>query len=175
MKVALPLALLLLAAYPAIPAKKAAIEASNAKTRNLLGNPAPDFTLPDFDGQPFSLAEHRNQVVVLAFWATWCPPCRAEMPMFARLQNELAPQGVVITPIAFDDPAAAKDFLAKKKLNVRSLSDGAPKDGGRVSALFGAHVLPKTVVIDRNGIVVKAILGKASESELRAAIQAALK
>lgn len=172
MKLPLALAVLLFAAPPAPAQSKPGKEAANEKTRSLVGNPAPDFTLPDFSNEPFSLSGHRNHIVVLAFWATWCPPCRSEMAMLTRLQSELATQGVAITPIAFDDPDKAKQFLAKKKLAVRSLID-VQGDGGRVSALYGAHVLPKTIVIDRNGIVVKALIGKASEADLRSAIDAA--
>jgi len=149
--------------------KGSQVPAANAKSRGLVGQPAPDFSLPDGRGQTFRLSDRRGKVVVLAFWATWCPPCRAEMPGFAKLQKELAPEGVELVPIANDDPAQARDFLAKKKLDVWSLMD----EGHRVSGLYGANALPKTFVLDRNGVVVKAIIGKVSEADLRRAIETA--
>jgi len=145
------------------------IAAANAKALALVGKSAPEFTLSERDERAFSLADDRGKVVVLAFWATWCPPCRAEMPTFTKLQKEMASQGVAIVPIANDDPSKAEEFLTKKKLDVWSLTDV----DRRVSTLYGANALPKTFVLDRNGIVLNAILGKASEAELRTAIGAA--
>lgn len=89
--------------------------------------------------------------------------------MFARLQKELAAQDVELVLIANDDPGKAHDFLSKKKLDVQSLFDG----GRVVSTLYGANVLPKTLVIDHNGTVAKAIIGKTSEANLRLAIKSA--
>jgi peroxiredoxin len=91
------------------------------------------------------------------------------MPTFAKLQKEMASQGVAIVPIANDDPSKAEEFLTKKKLDVWSLTDV----DRRVSTLYGANALPKTFVLDRNGIVLNAILGNASEAELRTDIGAA--
>jgi peroxiredoxin len=145
------------------------VSSTNAKALALVGKPAPDFTLPDPKHSEFRLADNRGKVVVLAFWATWCPPCRAEMPMFAKLQMEMAGQGVSFVLIANDDPAKASAFLAKSKLDVWSLTDS----NRAVSTLYGANALPKTFVLDRTGTVAKVILGKASEQELRAAIKSA--
>ncbi|MGD1070678.1 MAG: TlpA disulfide reductase family protein [Bryobacteraceae bacterium] len=166
---AIGLAVVLLAMPARAQKKPASIAAAQSKSRGLVGNPAPDFTLPGADGRTFNLADQRGKIVVLAFWATWCPPCRAEMPMFARLQKELISENAVVAPVANDDPAKARDFLAKKKLDVWSLLD----DGHAVSKLYGANALPATFILDRDGVVVKAILGKASEADLRKAIQLA--
>jgi peroxiredoxin len=92
------------------------------------------------------------------------------MPMLAKLQKEM-PSDVAIVPIAFDNSDKAKDYLQKKSIDVWSLLD----EGGTVASLYGAHALPKTILIDRDGIVVRVFLGKLSETELRAAIQAAMK
>jgi peroxiredoxin len=169
---ALPLAIALAVLLPfsSYDQKKSdPVPAANAKALALVGKSAPEFTLSARDERAFSLADDRGKVVVLAFWATWCPPCRAEMPTFAKLQKEMASHGVAIVPIANDDPSKAEDFLTKKKLDIWSLTDV----DRRVSTLYGANALPKTFVLDRNGIVVNAILGKASEAELRTAIGAA--
>jgi len=127
------------------------------------------FSLPDLNQKTFNLVDRRGQVVVLAFWATWCAPCRSEMPTLAKLQTKLAPEGVVIIPVAFDNPTKARGFLAKKNLDVWSLMD----EGGSVAALYGAPALPKTFLIDGDGLVVRALMGKPSEAELRNAVQVA--
>ena len=147
------------------------VSTANAKALALVGKPAPEFSLPEPNQQTFNLADDRGKVGVLAFWATWCPPCRAEMPTLAKLQKEMASQGVAIVPIANDDSSKAEEFLTRKKLGVWSLTD----IDRRVSTLYGANALPKTIILDRNGIVIDAILGKASEAEIRAAIRAAQK
>ncbi|MGD0796556.1 MAG: TlpA disulfide reductase family protein [Acidobacteriaceae bacterium] len=163
-------ALLLLAPSSHAQKKSDPVSSANAKALALLGKPAPDFTLPDPKASQFHLADSRGNVVVLAFWATWCPPCRAEMPMFKKLQTEMASQGVSVVLIANDDPAKASAYLTRSKLDLWSLTDG----DRAVSTLYGANALPKTFVLDRNGTVAKVILGKASEHELRTTIAAAL-
>jgi peroxiredoxin len=89
------------------------------------------------------------------------------MPGFTRLQKQMAPEGVEVIPVANDDPVKAREFLAQKNLDVLSLFD---RDR-TVSRLYGANVLPRTFVLDRDGIVVKTVLGKMSEADLRRAIQ----
>jgi peroxiredoxin len=167
MKLQVGFAVLLLSVLPAVGQKKADIEAGTRKALDLVGKPAPNFTLGEFQ-----LSDKRGQVVVLAFWATWCPPCRAEMPGFAKLQKELSP-GVAVIPVAFDHEAAAREFLVKKHLEMSSLFDDQGESQGKVAGLYGAHAIPKTFVIDKNGVVVKAFTSKTSEAELRRAIEAA--
>jgi len=169
MKVLLSCIFLLLAAPPAFTDKKGAVDAANAKSLSLVGKVAPAFSLPDFKQKTFNLTDQRGKVVVLAFWGTWCPPCRSEMPVLAKLQKETASEGVVIIPVAFDDPAKALDFLTKKKIDIWSLID----EGGAVASLYGARALPKTFIIDSDGVLVKAVIGKVSEAELRSVIQVA--
>ena len=161
--------LLLLAGSLVTVRSQTPVDLANARSLALVGKSSPAFTLPDFGQKTFALADRRGQIVVLAFWATWCPPCRSEMPTLAKLQRELAPQGVSLVPVAFDNPAKALDFLAKKKIDVWSLID----EDGKVASLYGARALPRTFLIDRNGVVVRTWIVKVSESELRSAIAAA--
>jgi peroxiredoxin len=161
-------AILLLGSF-AFAEKKSAVEMANAKSLSLVGKPAPGFSLPDLNQQTFNLADRRGQVVLLAFWATWCPPCRSEMPTLAKLQRELAPEGVAVIPVAFDELTKARGFLANKNVDLWFLMD----EGGSVAALYGARALPKTFLINGNGLVVGALIGKPSEAELRNAVQAA--
>ena len=139
------------------------VETANAKSLGLVGKPAPEFHLQDIHHGNFDLTEARGKVVVLAFWATWCPPCRTEMSGLAKLQRELAPHGVEVIPVAFDNPGKAQDFLTKKSIDLWSLTD----EDGQVASLYGAHALPKTFVLGRDGTVVKVLIGKVSEEELR--------
>lgn len=168
MKVSISCFLLLAALSAAFPANKKAIEASKSKATSLVGNPAPEFALPDLKQQIFHLADRRGQVIVLAFWATSCPPCRAEMPTFANLQKELSAKGLAVIPVAVDEPAKASSFLKKKSLDVWSLVDSSHN----VALSCGASAIPKTFLIDRGGKVAKVFNGKCQEEELRSAIHA---
>jgi peroxiredoxin len=149
-------------------AGKKAIEASKSKATSLVGNSAPEFALPDLKQQVWHLADGRGQLIVLAFWATWCPPCRAEMPMFTNLQKELSAEGVKVIPVAVDEPAKASKFLKQKNLEVWSLVDRSHN----VAISYGASAIPKTFLIDRDGRVAKVFTAKCSEEELRSAIHA---
>jgi peroxiredoxin len=88
------------------------------------------------------------------------------MPTVAKLQKDLAAQDVLIVPVAFDAATKARDFLTKKSIDVWSLVD----EDGKVAALYGARALPKTFAINREGFVVRVLVGKLSESELRKAV-----
>lgn len=147
----------------------AGLKTANARSLALVGKPAPDFTLPDLAGQAFHLADQHGKVVVLAFWATWCPPCRAEIPALVRMQKEFPAEAVTVAAIAVDNPAKARSFLEKKKLSLWSLVDANHAMIGR----YGANYLPRSFVIGSDGTVLKTFLNKLNEDELRAAIESA--
>jgi peroxiredoxin len=109
---------------------------------------APEFALPDLQQQLWHLADGHGQLTVLAFRATWCSPCRAEMPMFANLQKELSAEGVKVIPVAVDEPAKASKFLKQKKLEVWSLVDRSHD----VAISYGASAIPKTFLIGRGAM-----------------------
>lgn len=146
--------------------KQSVVQTAKAKSSGLLGKPAPNFRLMDLEQQAFSLADRQGQVIVLAFWATWCPPCRSELPMLARLQKELAPQGVAVIPVAVHSPAKAMNAVLKKVPGIWSLVD----PDGDAALPYGANALPKTFIIDRNGVVVQLFLNKVKETDLRHAV-----
>lgn len=116
----------------------------------LAGNPAPSFELVDLDGRPMSLVELRGRPVVLNFWATWCPPCRDEMPLLDAAQDRYREQGLVIVGILFEDSADdARRFLSTYAIGYPTLLD----PGGRTAIDYGVFGLPETYFVDRGGTV----------------------
>jgi cytochrome c biogenesis protein CcmG/thiol:disulfide interchange protein DsbE len=161
-------AALLLAVSPAIAAR-VKTSPRNAKSLNLVGKPAPEFTLPDLHEGSFDLAATNGHIVLLSFWASWCPPCRREMPTLARLQKELATETVEVVLVAMDSPAKAQRFLTKAHLEARSVVD----EDGTLGKVYGVRTIPRAFVIDRDGMVRRVLFGGSSEKDLRRAIEAA--
>lgn len=117
---------------------------------------APDFTLKTLTGRNLRLNEQRGQVVMLNFWATWCAPCKQEMPHLNRLHDKYGDTGFVLLGINVDDdPAKAAADAAKLGIRFPVLLDGAKA----VSKLYGLDAMPTTVVIDRDGQVRHVHLG----------------
>lgn len=118
--------------------------------------PAPDFSLSTLEGQIVTLSALRGQVVFLNFWATWCPPCREEMPSIERLHRELRDQGLVVLAVDVDE---SPERVAKFVKDFR-LSFPVPLDAGsNLFSTYGAPGLPTTMLIDRRGRVVGMALG----------------
>jgi thiol-disulfide isomerase/thioredoxin len=129
---------------------------------DVTGKPAPDFTLESLDGKNIQLSSYKGQAVLLNFWATWCGPCKIEMPWFVELQKEYGPQGLQIVGVAMDD--ASKDEIAKfvKEMGVNYTillgKEAVGQDYG------GVNVLPTTFFIDRDGKIVAREFGLQSRS-----------
>ena len=118
---------------------------------------APDFTLQSLDGKTVRLSDFRGKPVVLNFWATWCGPCKIEMPWFVDLQKQYGPAGLQFLGVAMDD-ASTKDiteFAESMKVNYPILV-GKESVG---DAYGGVQFLPETFYIDRNGKVVDKAFG----------------
>ena len=117
---------------------------------------APDFTLRDLAGRPRRLAEFRGQVVLINFWATWCLPCRAEMPAMERLYQEMKSDGFTILAVNFAETAQqVEPFVKEHRLTFPILLD----QEGQVSRLYRAFSLPTTYVLDRHGAIVGRAIG----------------
>ena len=117
---------------------------------------APDFTLPTLEGRTVTLSALRGQVVFLNFWATWCPPCREEMPSIERLHRELRAQGLVVLAVDVDEsPERVAKFVKDFRLGFPVLLDA----GSHVFSSYGAPGLPTTILIDRKGRVIGGALG----------------
>ncbi len=133
----------------------------------LQGKPAPNFTLETLDGKKVSLSDYKGHPVLVNFWATWCGPCKVEMPWFEQLRKQYEAQGFVILGVT-DDVDAGKEKIARvaKQIGVSYpilLSDGKVVDAyGSVDAKgqhLGMDVLPMSFYVDRNGVVVKETAG----------------
>ncbi|MCS6906931.1 MAG: TlpA disulfide reductase family protein [Anaerolineales bacterium] len=113
-----------------------------------MNQPAPELTLQDLEGRTVSLADYRGQVVLVNNWATWCPPCRAEMPVLEAYYQAHRRKGFVILAVeAGDPPEEVSAFVAQYGLSFPVLLD--PE--GRSLVAFGNPALPNTYVIDRQG------------------------
>ncbi len=127
-------------------------------------------SLPDTSGQQQSLAQWRGKVVIVNFWATWCEPCREEMPDFVRAQREFGARGLQFVGIAVDQPEKVARFSRELELNYPALIGGygaielSKTLGNRLSAL------PFTVVLDRHGAVADTQLGPYRPGKLRSTI-----
>lgn len=131
--------------------------------------PAPDFTLRELNGSSVRLSSFRGKGVVLNFWATWCAPCRTEIPWFIQLQKEYGPRGLQVVGVSMDDAGskAVEQFVEKMGMNYPVLLDD-----GHVSSLYGAtQVLPTTYYISRNGMVLALAKGVIGEDKVEANIR----
>jgi thiol-disulfide isomerase/thioredoxin len=127
-------------------------------------------SLPDTAGQEQALGQWKGKVLIVNFWATWCAPCREEMPEFVKLQKEMGDRGVQFVGIAVDDPAKVKQFAAELNLNYPALIGGygaielSKSLGNKVGAL------PFTLVLDRTGRISRTQLGPIKTADLRVII-----
>jgi len=109
-----------------------------------------DFTLTDLDGKSWTLRQLSGKVVLVNFWATWCPPCRKEMPDLDTIYGELRDKGLIILAISDEDRGKVAPFVAEHKVSYPVLLD----PGRRVNDLFVVRGIPKTFVYDRSGKLV---------------------
>lgn len=106
-----------------------------------------NFTLTDLEGKSWTLKDLRGQTVLVNFWATWCPPCRKEMPDLEALYQEFKSQGLVILAISDEEAAKVQPFVTEHKFSYPILLD----PGRKVNELFQVEGIPKSFLYDRNG------------------------
>jgi len=117
---------------------------------------APDFSLPDLTGHRVELSTYRGKVVLLDFWATWCDPCRDEIPHFIELQDKYGGEGLQIIRVSMDDgPEAVRDFCQRFKINYPVLMGNA-KTGELYGGVLG---LPIAFLISRDGRITSRHIG----------------
>ena len=139
---------------------------------NVQGVPAPDFTLSSLDGKKVKLSDFRGKAVLLNFWATWCPPCKVEMPWFEDLQKQYGKDGLVVLGIAMDDsePASIAKFASELGVNYQVLlgTDQVSDDYGDV------QYLPTTFYISRDGTIVDKMTGLLERKDIEEAVRKTL-
>lgn len=117
---------------------------------------AADFTLRDMDGRLHKLSEYRGKVIFLNFWATWCPPCRAEIPSMERLNEVLGNKDFVMLAVNTDENIKDLEaFVKETPHNFTVLSDA----DGQIQKLYKVYKFPETFIIDRQGRIVEHIVG----------------
>jgi len=136
--------------------------ASGPRNEHLMGGIAPDFDLKAIDGSSLKLSSLRGKAVLLNFWATYCEPCKVEMPWFVELQKQYGPQGLQVVGVAMDD-ASTGDILAfARKMGVNYPILLGQESVGQ--SYGGIPVLPTTFFVDRNGKVIAREFGLQSRS-----------
>lgn len=139
------------------------------------GFTAPDFTLKTPDGEEYTLSELKGSAVLINLWATWCPPCRAEMPAMQNMYQEYKDQGFIILAVNMtyqDNPLAVVPFVKEYGLTFPILLD----ETGDVGKAYQLRSLPSSYFINRYGIITEVVIGgPMSEALLRTRIEQALK
>jgi len=138
----------------------------------LLNQPAPGVELALLDGKTLKLSDYHGKAVLLNFWATWCEPCKIEMPWFVDLQKKYGPQGLQVLGVAMDDAPAKdiSDFAQKMGVNY-PIVIGKEEVGTQYG---GVQYLPSTFYISRDGKIIDRVFGLVSRSEIEANVQKAL-
>lgn len=148
---------LLIAMGPSSPGNTSGGTVSPMDSDTIINSKAPDFTLKDMNGKNVTLSSFRGKVVLLNFWATWCPPCKAEMPDLNRLYRDAKRRGLEIIAVSTDRSIDhIKDFLARNKVDFIILFD----ENRTAARQYRVFSMPTTFLIDRNGVVVEKFYGE---------------
>jgi thiol-disulfide isomerase/thioredoxin len=140
-----------------------------------LGRKVLESRVTGLDGMPASLTAHRGRILVVNYWATWCAPCREEIPMFVRLQREYAAKNVQFVGIAIDQADKVREFAKEFKVDYPLVIGGIDAMDLSREAGNKAGVLPYTLVMDPANRIVAHLVGGISEERMRATLQPLLK
>jgi len=133
-----------------------------------VGDVVPDFTRTDLAGKDVRLSGYRGKLVLLNFWATWCPPCREELPVFSRWQKDLQARGLQVIGLSMDDDVAeVKKFLAQYPVSF-PIAMGGAKFAEQLGGVLG---VPLTYLIDAQGRVVARYQGEADLKKMEAKVK----
>lgn len=138
---------------------------------------APDFTLNDAGGAPLRLSEFRGHVVLLNFWATWCVPCKTEIPWFIDFHRTYKDRGLVVLGVSLDDGGwnQVRPYVDRMKIDYRVMVAGSDVANSDVARLYGGlQAIPVTLIIDKSGRIAVTHLGLCPRSEYVAAIDSLL-
>jgi peroxiredoxin len=126
-----------------------------------IGSNAPEFVVQDSD-RTVDLNQFHGQIVVLNFWATWCPPCVEEMPSLVEMQRRMKSKGVTVVAVSIDvDENAYRQFLRQHGIDLLTVRDPAQK----TPELYGTHGWPETFIIDRKGVMRRKFIGAVDWTE----------
>jgi len=144
--------------------------------QSTIGHERPLFVLSDITGRPHNINEWDNHVVIINFWATWCKPCRREIPMFTQLQAARGAEGLQFIGIAIDEKTAVDDFISKLEIPVNYPMLAGEDDAITIAKQFGNEfgVLPYSVIIDRNRRIAFIQFGEFPKNEIEQQIDALL-
>jgi cytochrome c biogenesis protein CcmG, thiol:disulfide interchange protein DsbE len=128
-----------------------------------INTPAPDFTIQDSD-HSVTLSQLRGKIVVLNFWATWCPPCLEEMPSLVQMQKKMQDKGVTVLAVSVDDDASDyHKFLKDHRIDLLTVREAGQRTSkgvfAPVSEQYGTIKVPETYIIDRNGVIRRKFIG----------------
>ncbi len=152
--------LLLISACSDSPERVSAAQPKPAKSNN---RPAPEFALKDSDGRTVKLSDYKGKVVLLNFWATWCGPCKIEIPWFIQFEQQYKDRGFAVLGVAMDEEgwSAVRPYITERKMNYRILLG----DDAVAQAYGGVDSLPTSFIINREGKIVSRHIGLVSKSE----------
>lgn len=129
----------------------------------LVGRAAPNFTLPQLNGPPLTLAKLRGQVVVINFWASWCTECHAEQAALDQTWQQFQDAGVVVVGVNFEDTTGgARDYVRSANVTYPVVEDA----DSRTALAYGLRGVPETFVVNQSGRVVNRVIGAVSASKL---------
>ncbi len=136
-------------------------------------SPAPAWKLKDVEGRTVSSEDFRGKVMVLDFWATWCPPCRAEIPGYVELQQKYGAEGLAVIGVSLDQEGAGvvKQFIASRKINYQIVMG----DEQIADTFGGVEAIPTTFIIDRTGMIRFRKVGSMSAADFEAVLRPILK
>ena len=130
------------------------------------GTPAPEFAIPDLDGEVVRLSDHLGHVVLVNIWATWCLPCRYEMPSMQRLYQRLSDDGLEILAVSIDAEAGTFDLFGRPGGDIRVFADSLGltfpllhNPAGDIQRLYQTTGVPETFLVGRDGLIYKKVAG----------------
>lgn len=144
----------------------------NEQSESIPEGQAPDFSLPTHTGDTFTLSEHTGSVVVINFWATWCTPCRAEIPDFVELQREYADRGLQFVGVSLDREGfeVVKPFADKMNINYPLVVD----EGDLNKKYGGIPAIPTTFIVGKEGRIRDYVVGQTGRTELLGIVEGLL-
>ena len=146
-----------------------------ADSKSIIGTARPALELIDTDEKLRNIDEWNDKVLLVNFWATWCPPCKKEMPAFIELQEQYAAQGFQVIGVAIDDMESVRDFVDTLGVNYPALV--AEHAGIKLSREYGNHLgaLPYSVFVGRDGVIIHTHTGELSKQQVEDIISPLLK